>query len=146
MPTVKRLGKAVLGLSAATALFTLHCSSPAPAAPGTFSEIYPLIYPQETKAQCNFCHGLPPNEKSNGNLSMGLDKAAAYAALMDSSSTSAKCQGHKHIVPGHPEESLLFLKVTNPPCGDPMPLGGSPLTTEQIELIRSWIADGAKDD
>lgn len=135
-----------IGVLAAIATVALSCSSPAPAPPGTFSEIYPLIYPQQTKAQCNFCHGLPANEKSNGNLSMGNDKEAAYHALIDSASTSAKCSGRKHIVPGHPEESLFYLKVTAPPCGDQMPLGGSPLTSTQVEMIRTWIENGAKDD
>lgn len=132
-------------LIAALAIACGSGSSP-PAETGTWSAIYPAIFPQTTKAQCSFCHGLPPNEKSNGKLSVGTDHASAYAALVGPSSVSLKCSGRPFVVPGSPDESLLLLKVTTPPCGDHMPLGGSPLTGEQVEMIRSWIAAGAKDD
>ena len=117
------------------------------AAPATFSQVYPLIFPRATKAQCSFCHGLPPNEKSNGNLSTGMDQSSAYRALVGPLSTSAKCLGKPYVVPGKPQESLLLLKVTqSPACGDGMPLGGDPLTNAQVEMIRSWITAGALDD
>src|SRR5258706_9562354 len=98
-------------------------SSSSPPAPGTFSTIYSVVFPVNTRAQCGFCHGLPPNDKSNGNLSVGSDKAAAYAALVRKSSTSSKCKGKPLVVPGQPDQSLLLQKVTStPPCGDHMPL------------------------
>lgn len=59
--------------------------------------------------------------------------------------------GYVYVVPNHPEQSLLFMKVD---CDDPggnggagarMPLdnyaGG--LTAQQIALIYDWIAEGA---
>lgn len=138
-----------IGASLVIAALALACGSsgsPSPAETGTWSAIYPAIFPQTTKAQCSFCHSLPPNEKSNGKLSVGTDKDSAYAALVGTSSVSLKCSGRSLVVPGNPDESLLLLKVTTPPCGDHMPLGGDPLTGEQVEMIRSWIAAGAKDD
>jgi hypothetical protein len=115
--------------------------------PGKFSEIYPLIFPATTRAQCNFCHSLPPNLKSNGKLSMGMDKATAYQALVGKSSLSTNCAGRTLVVPGEPDSSLFLQKVTaSPPCGDHMPLGGDPLPVDQVEMIRSWIAAGAMDD
>lgn len=137
------------GAALATAL-ALGCSATesAPASgPPTFSAIYPLIFPVNTKAQCSFCHGLPPNEKSNGQLSVGSDKASAYAALVGKSSTSVKCGGKPFVVPNQPENSLFYLKMTaSPPCGDHMPLGGDPLTSDQLNQVRTWIELGAKDD
>jgi hypothetical protein len=130
---------AALGLSCSS-------SSSASAPTGTWSAIYPAIFPQTTKAQCSFCHSLPSNEKSNGSFSVGSDQASAYQALVGKASTSAKCGGRTLVAPGNPDESLLLLKVTTPPCGDHMPLGGSPLPEDQVEMIRSWIAAGAKDD
>jgi hypothetical protein len=122
-------------------------SSNSPAAgTATFSEIYSQIFPQQTKGQCSFCHGLPPNEKSNGLLSTGGDRGAAYQALVNQTSTSAKCGGKSYVIPGRPDESLLLLKLTTPGCGDRMPLGGDPLTSAQLEMVRSWIAAGAQDD
>ncbi|HEY3840679.1 MAG TPA: DUF1549 and DUF1553 domain-containing protein, partial [Bryobacteraceae bacterium] len=45
------------------------------------------------------------------------------------------------IVPGKPEESLLYRLIsTNPPA---MPKAGEPLTRKQVESIRQWIAGGA---
>ncbi len=122
-------------------------ASSTPAA--TFTEIYPLIFPIETKAQCNFCHGLPSNDKSNGKLSMGIDQPTAYAALMATSSSSMCGSGsavRDLVVPGDADNSLLFQKLTTPPCGGRMPLGGSPLTAAELDQIRSWIEAGAKDD
>lgn len=145
MPALKHLGTAALLACA------LGCSggssTPAPAGPpATFTQIYPLIFPVTTKAQCNFCHSLPPNDKSNGKLSMGQDKATAYAAIVGKTSSSSKCGGKPLIVPGQPDQSLFFLKLETPPCGDHMPLGGDPLPADQIDMVRSWIAAGAKDD
>jgi len=47
-------------------------------------------------------------------------------------------------VPGQPENSLLIEVVT----GDPpyMPKNAPALSKEQVELLRKWIAEGAKDD
>ena len=66
--------------------------------------------------------------------------------------------GGKHgaaIVPGKPDESLMYTLLKGPvttPDGDevePMPKPGpgrefTPLSAERIEVIRRWIADGAK--
>src|SRR5262249_11892273 len=105
------------------------------------------IFPVHTKAQCEFCHGLPPNLISNGNLSIGMDQAEAYVAIVGKPSASMKCAGKMLVVPGHPEQSLFYLKLLDaPPCGDKMPLGGSALTADQLEQVRSWIANGAADN
>ena len=115
--------------------------------PGKFSEIYTHFFPQQTRAQCNFCHSNPPNDISNGNLSMGADKDAAYASLMGKSSTSSKCNGKAFIVPGNPDASLFLDKMlATPSCGGRMPLGGTALTDEERTLVRSWILAGAPND
>lgn len=118
-----------------------------PAQPATFTEVYAALFPRETRAQCSLCHGLPPNEISNGLLSMGTDRATAYAALTTQASKSKRCSGRAFVVAGNPDASLLYEKVSPaPPCGDRMPLGGSVLSSTQLELVRSWIAAGARDD
>ena len=141
MHSLKQVGTVGIAFAA------FACSSTSTPPPtGTWSEIYPAIFPQTTKAQCNFCHGLPPNEKSNGSLSVGADKESAYQSLVGKTAAGLRCAGKQLVVPGKPDESLLLSKVTSPPCGDHMPLGGSPLTDDQVEMIRTWIAAGAKDD
>lgn len=113
----------------------------------TFSEIYAELFPPKTNARCNFCHSMPASDKSNGNLGMGDTKDAAYAALMGKSSSSSHCEGRPLLTPGEPEQSLFFLKFSEPaPCGARMPLGGALLTSAQLARIRGWITSGAKND
>ena len=126
-------------------LLLCGCGSAGP--PATFTEIYPLIFPREVKAQCNFCHALPANDISNGLLSMGTDQATAYAALVGVKSTSSKCGGRTLVTPSQPDASLFYQKLgASPPCGGHMPLGGDPLTAEQLDMVKTWIEAGAKND
>ena len=74
----------------------------------------------------------------------------AYASLVDQASNprNMNCAplGLKRVVPGKPDESLLYLKLDiNAPCGQQMPPGGTP-TQELRDEVRDWIANGAKDD
>jgi len=120
----------------------LGCGGDPP--PATFAEIYPLLFPVETKPQCNFCHSLPPNQKSNGMLSMGTDPATAYAALIGATG-HADCEAMPYIVPGDPSASLFYLKLAGiPPCGSRMPLGGSQLSQADVDMVASWISAGAE--
>ncbi|MGD2134623.1 MAG: hypothetical protein PVF27_00610 [Gemmatimonadales bacterium] len=61
---------------------------------------------------------------------------------------SSEAAGVDRIEPGQPDESYLVHKIQGTQTsvggsGSRMPLGGNPLTQEQIDLIRAWIADGA---
>jgi hypothetical protein len=48
------------------------------------------------------------------------------------------------VVPGRPDDSLLLELVSlAPDASGHMPEEGEPLTTEQIDLLRRWIAEGA---
>jgi hypothetical protein len=127
------------------------CGSSSPSTsgpPATFTQIYAEIFPLGTKGQCNYCHDRPANEISNGKLDMGHTQADAYTAIVGTTSASAKCGGGRHVViAGDSSASLFFLKLeAMPSCGDRMPQGGTPLTDAQLEMVRSWIAAGAKND
>jgi hypothetical protein len=128
------------------------CSSSSndpPTEAAKFSEIYAAIFPAKSAAKCNFCHSQPSSDISNGKLHTGDegDVEAAYAALVGPTSVSKGCTGHPLVVPGKPEESLLYVKLTaTPPCGARMPFGNGALPEAQIEMVRSWIAAGAHDD
>src|SRR5205823_4397527 len=94
-----------------------------------FSEIYTMAFPAMTNPRCEFCHSMPPSDVGNGKLHLGTDQATAYAALVGKVSVSAFCMGRTLVDPGHPETSLMYLKLSpNPPCGNRMPLGGTPFT------------------
>jgi hypothetical protein len=54
--------------------------------------------------------------------------------------------GGKRVLPGNPDDSVLVKKLaaTVPaPLGQKMPLNYSPLTPDEVELVRTWIAEGA---
>jgi sugar lactone lactonase YvrE len=56
----------------------------------------------------------------------------------------ARNQGMCNIVPGKPEASLLVEKIRpNPRFGARMPNGFPPLSDADIELIETWIREGA---
>ncbi len=79
-----------------------------------------------------------------------------HTALVGAPASAAACVGNEapRIVAGDPSRSLLYIKVAAKldgsavPCGDTMPLGPDvpPLSANEVELIRRWIAAGAQDD
>lgn len=85
---------------------------------------------------CFACHG-PDTNKLKADLRLDL-KAEAFRKL-DS--------GEFAIVPGKPEQSRLFKLVSLPLDDDdhmPPKKTGKKLTAAQIDLLRRWIAEGAK--
>jgi mono/diheme cytochrome c family protein len=94
----------------------------------------PVDYLRDVKpilaAQCVNCHGA---EKTRGKLR--LDTAAA--ALKGGSVGEV-------IVPGQPDESLLYLAVIGEGNSERMPLQRPPLAEAQVETLRAWIEQGAK--
>jgi len=112
-----------------------------------WSEIYAMLFPMPTNPRCNACHAMPANDVANGNLFVGADKDSAYMALVGKASMSSRCMSKVLVVPFKPDESLMLEKLSeNPPCGSRMPLGGTPFTEAQLEMVRGWIAAGAKND
>jgi hypothetical protein len=77
-----------------------------------------------------------------------LEPDKAYAQLVGSppSNGTAADAGLLRVDPGHPENSFLLVKLTAPGTGEggQMPLGGPALAPKELELIRDWIANGAK--
>jgi mono/diheme cytochrome c family protein len=81
---------------------------------------------------CNFstCHGAdaPPN----------LVRLTSWGELM---TTGA---GVGVVIPGEPENSTLVFRIEG--RGARMPPAGLPLNQNQINGIRAWIAEGAKNN
>lgn len=52
------------------------------------------------------------------------------------------------VKPFLPDSSFLYIKITEPGKGqgDRMPQGGIPLTQTEVNAIRQWILDGAKNN
>jgi len=145
---VRKVGAALVLASVLGGCGSGTTSDP-PAQTGKFSEIYATLFPANTAAKCDSCHSQQPSNVSNGLLQVGADgdEHAALSTLTTATSMSRFCSGQTYVVPGHPESSLLYLKLTDhPPCGERMPLGGGALPAAEIEAVRSWIAAGAPDD
>ncbi len=83
--------------------------------------------------RCTGCHG----ERAN----LGTYRAQTYQNLM-----KAGASGLPAVVAGKPESSTLFQRITTKVEAIRMPKSDDPLSAEQIDLVRKWIAGGAKFD
>lgn len=83
---------------------------------------------------CFQCHG---PDKSKRKAGLNLDTAEGARADLG---------GHAAIVPGKPEQSALLERISSKEASRrmPPPKSGAALKPEQIELLRRWIAEGAK--
>ncbi|MEQ9409386.1 MAG: DUF1549 domain-containing protein [Fuerstiella sp.] len=70
----------------------------------------------------------------------------AYIMTDFASLSGAGESGDAAIVPGKPDESYLVSQITPTDGSAAMPQKGKPLSDVEINLIRRWIAEGAKDD
>lgn len=92
-------------------------------------EILPLL-----SARCFLCHG--PDEGTR----------EAKLRFDDRDDATRDRDGQFAVKPGHPQQSELIARLTtnDPDLVMPPPDSGQkPLTPEQIDLIRRWIAQGA---
>ena len=89
------------------------------------------------------CHaGTSPQQGMN--LSLGLTHSNTVNVPSNES-------GLDRIEPGQPNQSYLVHKIqgtqgTVGGSGAQMPFGGTPLSQANIDIIRAWITDGAKDN
>jgi hypothetical protein len=79
---------------------------------------------------------------------LNLTSGAAWADLVNRPAPAAEACGGTLVVPGDPNASYLYQKLTSPhPCsGSQMPrtsLFPNPLPSCVIALISTWIAEGA---
>ena len=141
---IVRFTRAVALLLAAGALFVSACggSSNSPTSPSsstptttlsaTFSSIQSLIF----EPQCVRCHGTV--------LNAGLDLRAATgsANLVNTTSTQVALL---RVAPGDPEASYLIHKIDGRTgiVGSRMPQVPPFLSADEIDVIRTWIANGA---
>src|ERR1700733_7455607 len=87
-------------------------------------DVHPIL-----ATRCFVCHS---GDKRSGGLSL-----SAYEDVLQGGRSGAA------IVPKDSKSSLLMLRVTgeNAPR---MPLGGSPLSPQELSTLRVWIDEGAR--
>jgi mono/diheme cytochrome c family protein len=97
------------------------------AEPVSFSrDVQPLL-----AERCFVCHG--PDEAEGG---LALHESKGAFAETDS--------GELAIVPGKPDESELIRRLLSTDEDERMPADDDPLTEQEIQLLRDWIASGAE--
>jgi hypothetical protein len=97
-------------------------------------------------AKCNACHH--PNNAVKVDLTRPFDPELGIINRPNSWTRSSKSI---LVVPGDSEASALIWKVEQTDLepkidGDPMPWHIDPLTERELEDLRQWILQGAKDD
>ena len=104
---------------------------------GTFDRIRQQIF----AASCALsgCH-----DSESHQADLILLPNAAYSQLVGviPTTTGAALDGLERVMPGDPDLSLLYRKLTPglpPEYGPAMPLVGAPVSAELIEIIRLWI-------
>jgi len=104
----------------------------APVAVDYTSEIQPIF-----NGRCIGCHS-----GSSPPQGLKLDSANSFSNLVNVA--SHEVPSLKRVKPGDPGNSYLVQKIEGTASvGSRMPLGGSPLSADQIALIRRWISEGA---
>lgn len=114
--------------------------------PATFTQVYSNVI----ATKCTPCHTTSGGQGVQFGMLDMTSKDAAYMNLVNVMGAGDKCAGKGvRVVPGMADSSLLYLKtnLTDPaPCGVKMPLGGPALAQSDVDMIESWIANGAKND
>lgn len=87
--------------------------------------------------KCYACHG-PDGNKRKAGLRLDIPEEA-YKALKDNPRAHA-------LVPGDPFHSEVFLRISSKDTSEMMPPPSSnlSLTTDEIEVLKKWISQGAK--
>ena len=89
--------------------------------------------------KCFACHG-PDEEERGADLRLDTQDGSRH-----------DMGGYSAVVPGDPDSSILYQRVKplseggTTDCGNKMPQGSEGLSAEQAELVRAWIAGGAKE-
>jgi hypothetical protein len=130
------------------ALATLTASCGGSSGGGTrFSQVYSTII----SSRCLPCHSVGTGATA-GMLDMSSEQTA-YSNLVGVKAKGVggcSASGLTRVIPGSAQTSLLYEKVKskltqgNPPCGDSMPDDATTLSQAQVDLIETWIDEGAQ--
>ncbi|HEY3837486.1 MAG TPA: DUF1553 domain-containing protein [Bryobacteraceae bacterium] len=94
----------------------------------------------------NYDRDIRPILSENCFACHGQDSKKRMAGLrLDSFAEATKDRkGHTPIVPGHPEDSLMYQRITAEPAARrmPPPYSNRVLTADQIATLKKWIEQG----
>lgn len=128
-------------------LTLLSCSNSVAPATETIQPTYSSLKQNIFGPGCttSSCHSF---ESMRGGLVLVGDTAYSFLVNQDCDNDVAFSKGLKRVKPGYPDSSFLYIKLTGPATGegDRMPYNNSSLSPDQINAVRTWIANGAKRD
>ncbi|MFO0818588.1 MAG: c-type cytochrome domain-containing protein [Pirellulales bacterium] len=130
---VGMLTRLIFGLSVATSgLAASQAWADEPAGSAAEVSYHKVIRPL---FQAN-CHGCHQPAKAGGNYVM-----TSFESLLKGGES-----GEAAVIAGQPDKSELLSQIVTMNGQAAMPKGKPPLTPAQVDLVRRWIAAGAKDD
>jgi hypothetical protein len=141
---VTSAGMSATGAAGTAAGAPSSAGAAAPSGEATFTAVVAIFLDQ--KNNCRLCHMM---QTIGGGLVFDpMDKQATFQALVGTTSKGtlgSQCGGKTYVVPGQPDASLLYDKLSKamPICGMRMPATGTVLTDAEIATVRAWIAAGA---
>jgi hypothetical protein len=133
----------LLGIFYLISLINLNCERAEPVKPetpkATLSSIQTTIF--NSNCAISGCH-----LGSSAPFELDLSEGNSFGKLVNTS--SQEVPSLLRVKPDDPDNSYLVIKIENGPniVGQQMPLGRPPLSQEQINSIREWILDGAKNN
>ncbi|WP_242133725.1 DUF1553 domain-containing protein [Aestuariivivens marinum] len=80
---------------------------------------------------CISCHG-------------GVKQSGGFGLVFRENALAKTINGHRGVVPGHPEKSEMISRITHKDPEMRMPLEGEPLSKGEIEILTKWIEQGAE--
>ena len=132
-----------IGLLLAVGFACEHAEAPTSEFPKdsepSFDSIQVAVFSQSCAV--SGCHqgSSPPGD-------LNLEEGSAYDNLV--SVQSSEVPRYLRVEPNNADSSYLIMKLegSDQIIGQQMPAGGEPLSQEQIDYIREWINNGAKDN
>jgi hypothetical protein len=126
---LSRARKQLLGCALLIPLSTNHALQAAPPAVSFNRDVRPIL-----ADHCYACHG-PDKNTRKADFRLDVEEVA-----------KADRGGYRAIVPGKPNDSELYLRITASEPARHMPPAkfGKPLSAEQIATLNRWIESGAK--
>jgi hypothetical protein len=140
--------------------------TPGTAAVSFMRDVAPIFQKSCNEANCHGYAATPTATLPRGGLFLGTTSAVDGAVVVPNLlAESEEVMGRNIVVPNDPANSVLMFKVDGcqnskgltcalragevpetqgAPCGDPMPPPSYPgLCSGDVEVLRSWIAQGA---
>ncbi|WP_246114431.1 PSD1 and planctomycete cytochrome C domain-containing protein [Rubripirellula tenax] len=135
-------------IATASAMYAIRSMGIAIAMSGSIGiqadEFQPSEPPSKAAPEIDFARQVQPILAKRCFACHGPDKAEGGLKFVDQESAYAETDSGEHaIVPGDIEASVMIARITTDDEYEKMPPEGDPVTSEEVEILKSWIASGA---